>query len=1068
MRSKVSPADRPQANHTLHAARSIGSAAAAAATGVVAATALLAGCGSSESSDFAGDLFIEACSLACTDGTGGLQVNCGVVNVTENVEVSVLFSNPIDASTLNSSTFQVTDVGNGSTVEGLRLVDPLDPRRAIFRPAINFQTGGVSFAFGRNRSYEVRIPGAAQGDSGPFLRSIEGDANQSRLLCTIFTSEGITDIVPGNPFVEVTVRAVETDMDGNTLLNPDGSPVFVPGRVQLDEIGEFQRVWRESDVQFAFNELMNIPTVANVLTGQSLTMFVEIDSDGDLATSDRDPLPGVYEVDVDQVGLTTTALFTPSGDIPSAGENGRRLVVRVTPQVLDLVNLPVTSDTGGGVLSALPEKVAFGSIEIAETFDDGSLEDANGTGAAWGNGVLAPTLSGGSGRLGELRIPQGADDVILNTDSQIFPLGGLFTQRDLIGNDTGSGYPEQIVVTDGVFEFSTLELGPNTRLILQGSNPGRILVRGRCSIAGGAIIDVSGTTAPAHDSTVPMPSATGVAPAGGPNAADGGFGADRADLFDTELLTIGGIVNTGANRRGRDGTGVGGPSGLAGTRGRGGNFYPNNLPEVLAMDLMTVADIGFNIRPDPLDPASADICLVQMIGATGGGGAYSANGSPGTVEPVGPPLTENPANRSTTPSGSTPGGSSNPLGLAPPSVDNVGYDTRLLRWDEGDLRGGSSGGGGGNHPYGSRGDGNSAMMPIADNCVRNIDPLANPRLDRWVDHSGASGGSGGGAVELLAGRSVDLMGTIDARGGGGGSATANIGEGSFAMPGGGGSGGAIRLRSPDVQLGAQSRLDVRGGSGGTAPWSQFEMQLRARGGDGAAGLVRVEDETGAISLATVRDNVLPPSSSDLQAASWLSVDGGFLALDSISTQRPDSIVGATSCWIRPDGNFFQLTFTTIPEENPPTVANAWDMDVVLDNGTTRPFRSNQPNSWEGEFGNLLGYDLPTGGGSPIVVRFQGARTREAGIPDGVGDPGPCNVDLNDPMGAILAGSVTPWVEHPSQLLEVLDSNGANFRPDAIRFCVLFDRTINGANDSPGADLTNVVGVDNLVIRAIPD
>ena len=49
---------------------------------------------------FSGDLFIRSCSIGCTDGSDGRVVTCAVVNVTENQEISILFSEPIDPTSV--------------------------------------------------------------------------------------------------------------------------------------------------------------------------------------------------------------------------------------------------------------------------------------------------------------------------------------------------------------------------------------------------------------------------------------------------------------------------------------------------------------------------------------------------------------------------------------------------------------------------------------------------------------------------------------------------------------------------------------------------------------------------------------------------------------------------------------------------------------------------------------------------------------------------------------------------------------------------------------------------------
>lgn len=1026
---------------------------------------LLAGCGAGSGGDgISGELFVEACSLACSDGAGGVQVNCGVVNVTENVEISVLFSEPIDPASITPSTLQVTDVGNGTAPDGLRFIDPLDPRRVIFRPAITFVGGGVAFSLQQNRSYEIRIPGVQQGDAGPFIRGVSGSENQSRLLCTIFTSEGVEDIVPGNPEVDVFV-------DVATSFGPGGEPLTTERQQIGSDVGSaVENVARTSKIYFEFNELMNLPTVANVVSGESLTIFVELDTDGDITTSggDRIPIPGSFELEVDQFALTTAATFTPFGEIPSAGQNRRLLVVRVTTLVKDIANNPVTSASGGGVLVAVPEILTFGELFLpdsdGEGFTDSTLENINQTGAPWGSGQLAVGLTGGSGRHGAIRINAG-ETLSLSTDSQDFPATGI-GQIDVIGNDAGgSTYPTSLTVTDGVFELSSLVIEPTGTLVLQGSNPARLLVRGRCELQPGSVIDISGESATEHDSTVAKNRGEATAPAGGPNGASGGRGGDRADMGATNLTTAGALSNPGAIRAGESGGGVGGSAVAAGV---GGAEYPAAGTEPLEASV-TITSIGgmtYNIGPDPTDPSVVTRCISQQLGGSGSGGGYSRPGGDGTSQPVDLPLGQNPENIPLSP-GDTAGGDNSSLGLAAPDINNTGYDARLLRWQNGDLRGGSAGGGGGNHFFGTFN--NSAGVPDPIDplfCVGSFIQFVTIEAGGWRDHSGASGGAGGGAMEVLAGREAVFGGFVDASGGfGGGSLSVTGTDGSFAMPGGGASGGAIRIRGPLVNIAATSSINIAGGIGGSAPWSLNTMGMQSLGGLGSPGLMRVEDAPGSadpISFTSVRQRVLPINPlNELESLDYLSVAPGFLDAASVGSVRPDTVSGGTSCWIRPTGNFLQLLFRE--DAGPALEDQGWTMDVVLTGGATRPFRGTTagfPTDWETAFGNTLG---PAANPSPIVVRFQGGRSRTSSLAD------PCNVDENDPFGDVLPGSLTPWVSHPAELAVVTSPSGSNYTPNMIRFCVLFDRT-NTLFDTPGQTLINegVEGVTNLRIIADPD
>ena len=1036
--------------------------------------ASLAGCSGSASSEFGGDLFIESCSLSCTNGAGGDLVACSIVDVTENQEISILFSQPVDPSSVTASSIQVIDVDNGTTPDGLRFVDPLDPRRVIFRPTVSFQTG-VDFSFLRNRSYEVLVPGVAQSDPGPFIRSIEGNPNQSRLLCTVLTSQGVSDTVPGDPAVQVFADVITLDEDNLPILDENGAPILTRTQIGSDAAMPVQDLFLASNVYFEFNELMNLPTVANNQFMSSPFIAVELDGDGNLATggADRTPISGSYTVTVDQELLTTSLLFVPSGGFPAADpedDTPALIVFRIPSTVRDIAENPVTTDTGGGSLVAVAQPVDFEELfipsEEGETFDlsaneVGSFEADNESGALWGSGILAPGLTGGTGRHGSLNI-SGVQTVILNTDSQEFPLDSAVASNVIGNQDLTGDYPRTLTVTDGVFEFSTLEILPGGRLILAGSQPARLLVRGEVNVGQTAVIDVSGRSAPIQDSAIVDNDdffADGdnvdLIPIGGPNASTGGIGGDRADLTGTTgLLGIGGVENPNSNRNGRPGGGIGGV-GVVG-RGNGGVQFPDNLPTTTALTEMNLMDLGFSVLPSPF-LVGQNVCTSPQMGGVGSGGGYAFQGGVGDSTPQ-VATTEFPVNA--TRPGQTSSNTSVPL--AAPDANNSGYTTRLLRWENGDLRGGASGGGGGNHTFGTR---NGADPLGATGCMGGSSGFPD-FLDEWFDHSGAAGGGGGGAIEVTAGRAINLNGSINASGGAGGSSlNQQMTAGSFAMPGGGGSGGSIRLRAPEVLVAASATLNASGGAGGVASWSNFAMGVLTEGGDGSPGLIRVEDADNVITFASLMDRVSPTDGDPLD---FLSVAPAFLDSSGISLLRPDSISGSTSCWIRPPGPFQSLGARADDPVLRTVESKGWTMDLVLTGGGTRPFRGSPDVSldWEEEFGNLLGFDLGIGEvASPIVVRFQGARSQAQVLQN------PCDINLDeDPILEIVAGTLTPWVAHPADLELLTNTSGAPFAPTMIRYMVIFDRTIDpGNNDTPGQILIDegVIGVDNLRIEADP-
>ena len=1052
--------------------------------------AALSACSGSSSSEFSGDLFIRSCSIGCTDGSDGRVVTCAVVNVTENQEISILFSEPIDPTSVTPSSLQVINTANGTAPDGLRLIDPLDQRRVIFRPSIAFDNGGISFAFEPNQTYEVLIPGANQGDAGPFIRSVSGNPNRSRLACSVQTTEGIADIVPGNPVVDVEVDVV-TSFDANN------EPVATERRPIQDTNGDpAVDVSRFSKVYFAFNELMFLPTVADNGTGLSPFIRVQFDRDGSLATagSERFDIPGSFEVFVDEISLTTSLVFTPTGTIPSAGSdplNPSLLVVRIPTEVTDAAGNPVTVETGGGVLAGIPEVILFNELTLPdgpETFADNALEDQGATGAVWANGLLAPGVSGGSGRHGELRVLEG-ETITISTESQSFPRIAGVSQIDVIGNGSGAAYPSSLTVTDGVFEFSKLIVEPGGRLIFEGENPARVLVRGSCVIGPNSIVDLSGTSPGEHDSLILAPQMGDVtAAAGGPGGGAGGLGADRSDLGSAvpnfrNLTLEDAVQNPGANRDGLAGEGVGGGA-IGG--GNGGDRFPAALPTDITVQSdgiqNTLGDTGFNVFGDPLLPTDGDRCILQMVAGPGAGGAYALDGGQGAALPVGLAVTENPAGLPVV-APTTTGGSNAGLGLAPPSPDNSGYTRRLLRWQDGNLQGGSGGGGGGNHPYGSRATSQNGAnpSPTPNQCLTDFGSFLFSNYDRWLDHSGAQGGGGGGAVEFTMGRTFELDGTIDLSGGDGASATSLLPNtaGSFAVPGGGGSGGAIRIRANAVDLGGNARINVLGGLGGAAPWSLNSMAMLTRGGDGSPGLVRIEDDddSGLVSFNSLAARIQPFDSNDVAGSlNFFSYAPNFYDADSVGFRRPDSLSGGTSCWIRPVGSFVSLEF---PEDSGAAVEDmGWTMDLVVfdpvEGEVLRPYRGTNAEfqtSWETQYGNLLGYDLGVGEtASPIVVRFQGARALVADLDDPALGLDKCDIDIADPQAGIVAlESVTPWVSHPSDLNEVLTADNVEYTVNMIRYCIIFDATNFGA-DQPGSILRNeaILGVDNLAIRAQPE
>lgn len=137
------------------------------------------------------DMHVVACNLGCSSGAGGAQVFCSVIAIHVNETLEVRFSQAVDPLSLTTPAFFIVDVQNGTIVAGAIYVSPADDHVVVFVPPLTFGPGGVMYGFLPNRPYEVRIGGAAQGDSPPLITSTGGLENQSRVQCAVFTSAGI-------------------------------------------------------------------------------------------------------------------------------------------------------------------------------------------------------------------------------------------------------------------------------------------------------------------------------------------------------------------------------------------------------------------------------------------------------------------------------------------------------------------------------------------------------------------------------------------------------------------------------------------------------------------------------------------------------------------------------------------------------------------------------------------------------------------------------------------------------------------------------------------------------------
>lgn len=991
------------------------------ALGAAAFLAACSGGGSSDGASTAGAFQIVSCSLSCGGGTGGTQISCGLNQVAVNEAIVIDFNQPIDLSTVNKNTFQLINIATGKAPSGTFSISPSNDKRLIFRPGLTFDASGSPvFGFDQQQSYQVLVRGTAQDAGGNFIRSEGGKANLSRLFCTI-TAAGIQDPVPGPPTAVSTVTAV-TERDPVT-----GDPTET--EVQPLKLGTtVDDVLSQSQLKISFGDIMNPATLVNPITGTSPSIKVNIDPDGNtLDSGDQVPIFGTFTINLDQTNLQTTVLFTPSGGWPSSGSGAlpRKVVVTLPPTILDLGGNPIANP---GKYSFVPEFIEFDSVLLPDGGEDFSttfLRDDAKSGALWGGGNLLRAKGGGSGELGPLRVTVDNSPFVLDTDNTTFSNNAILPSGP---TDPAPGVTPSKTVTDGIFEFASLVVEPGAQIRIQGSQPARIFVRGEANIQAAGVVDLRGsrppsalTSPPGHDS---QDLSGGVGGAGGPGGGDGGQGADRYDDTDLSLILLGGVSNPGAVNDGREGEGVAGTS-LAG--GNGGSRWPTDHPDTSSDISMFVLDI---------------VCKIDMVAGPGGGGGYATSGLPGTPMIVDAGLNPVTAGLLAPP---TPGGDSAEVGLtaAERSLDpNLGF-----------LRGGSGGGGGGMQYL--RSTVNGLGFPVCVNATA---------LKDYYTHSGAGGGGGGGALQLHAGATIRIDGTILATGGDGGSnegGTLTAVISGQASPGGGGSGGAVLLQAPSIQIAqVAGRVSVDRGRGGLGPGGP----MGSNGGGGGYGLIRLDSDI-AISPDSISSSLLPydpaPGSASGGQSSAAILTTGVLTQ---GLTGPEGRSGAQSCWIIPDGNFFVLTFAEDDFSDPLDPDLAWDMDVILTLPGFEPFSFRDVNDPDNPLGvtpeSLLGIDFEGPSASVVAVRFQGAHFNKE-----VDDV--CNVDLTGLSGEIDPDSVTPWLRSPTALNTywetvpgVTPETASKRRPNMFRYQVVFDGN---------AAFSNLfAGITNLYVKGTPD
>ncbi|RMH02023.1 MAG: hypothetical protein D6702_09630 [Planctomycetota bacterium] len=406
---------------------------------------MLPACGGSTSAGVvtrAGNFRLALCSLGCGGGT------CAVNQIATNQDIVFTFNDDVDPATVSFSTISVVEVANGSTPPGEFLVSG---RKVIFRPQLIENEAGIQFGFDEGANYRVTLLASPESS---VVRSVIGRPNLTPISCVVSTS-GIIDLVPGRPRVEITP-------------NGDDPPTT-----------------SEFDIVMVFNDLMQKDQLVDPVTGDSPSVSVSVVDDSQPSGTVVVKVPGTFSVEFDQNALLTTLRFHPLAPFPGGMGGLRNLRVDFSSQIADIANNFLANP--GANLVPLPDRTSQNG-SFVESFDDGLMEDPDGSTAGLWNGVAGAVDSGydpvagvhkggGSGILG---VFEPSEDFVFSTDSQ-----------DMV---TITG--ETVTITDGVFMFERIHIPAGVTVSATGSKPLRLYSRGACVIEG--VLDLSGAAAPAN------------------------------------------------------------------------------------------------------------------------------------------------------------------------------------------------------------------------------------------------------------------------------------------------------------------------------------------------------------------------------------------------------------------------------------------------------------------------------------------------------------------------------------------------------------------------------------------
>ena len=672
---------------------------------------------------------LASCNLGCS------KSGCVITEIAPNSPLELVFSQEVDPSSCNAATVSIR-TRSGRPPVGKIICSG---NKISFEPSVKVSGGATSFGFKAGETYILSLPGGPE--NRLTLRSTSGDPLGSTITCELNVTKKIIDLDAQPPRVTRVIPKEDCNVGQGAIIVVEFS--------ELIDIGPFQGATSATS-PLLYRIRTSRPssrTGCNVECDPNSTPLV-LEGIPRTATKmiDKQTSQGTVLVPVTQV------VMKPSIQLPSEV----CVEIEITSRVRDLSG----KEALPGIYRFTTKASTQTEQTVIESFGNDQQMDKTLSSGSWGGGKALPGALGGNGYHGEFDVTDGKS------------LGGnvfeWITDGQVISKkNTVSGQDE--MVKDGVFRFSSFTLPKGTTMLVSGSKPIRIFVRGE-AVLDGTIRSNGGSQGPHNARSV-----TGQWGAwGGAGGGTGGRGGDAGD--------DGGHQSKFDGQNGDDVRLLPGHTGNSvGTGGRGSKQYP------IGGRLIDVTYCGLSA-----------FFSAQVAAGGGGGGSWGPGGEGRVVVttnncPHGP---------------NSPGGKF--FGLFPiPSTFPKGF-TGLDHF----LVGGSGGGGGGSHPFftakgsiksdwrsgaGGCGGGGAIGLRIGGNLKSSsnslVECLGGSGSSAAAPPPAPSGGGSGGSVVLQVGGSATMGGMINVAGGVGGF-TNDTSVFQVHVVGGTGAPGFIRMEVP--------------------------------------------------------------------------------------------------------------------------------------------------------------------------------------------------------------------------------------------------------------------------------